>query len=266
MFGLTNYMDVISGKFNKKQGKDTFKGENMDNKKRLKNILQLVSENDKNKKEAATKIIELIVAKLNLTQALNSIENLETNSEGRKIEVYGVFNKLLRRMDIKEELIQNGMEEIKKEYGESVSSNILNEEVPLIFSKLLMNPWMGRRVISNLLNINSHKNNEFDHKKFPSNIQNYLLEPIGIIVSEQGNHSQFAGASSGDRNTIITHKIDISELYTKVQFDGENFIDSKTNKICKLPGVNKEIIFYTGVIFELGKFLKIKEGDFNEKP
>ena len=60
--------------------------------------------------------------------------------------------------------------------------------------------------------------------------------------------------------------IDISELYTKVQFDGENFIDSKTNKICKLPGVNKEIIFYTGVIFELGKFLKIKEGDFNEKP
>lgn len=265
MFGLTNYMGVISGKFNKKHGKDTFKGENMDNKKRLKNILQLVSENDKNKKEAATKIIELIVAKLNFTQALNSIEYLETNSEDRNIEVYCVFNELLRSMDIKEEIIQNGMEVIKKEYGESLSSSMLNEKVPLSFSKLLMNPWKGKRVISNLLNINSHNNNEFDPEKFPSNIQNYLLEPIGIIVSEQGNHSQFAGASSGDRNTIITHKIDISELYTKVQFDGDDFIKSGTNEICRLPDVNKEIIFYTGVIFELGRFLKVKEGDFNEK-
>jgi len=238
MVDLTNYMNVIFEKLNKKQGQDTINEKNIDNKKRFKNILQLVSENDKDKKEVATTIIELIVTKLNLTQALNSIENLETNSEDRNIEVYGVFDKLLRSMNIK-----------------SLSSIKLKEEVPLSLSKLLMNPWNGRRVISNLLNINSHKNNEFDPAKFPSNIQNYLLEPIGIILSEQGNHSQFSGASSGDRTTIITHKIDISELYSKVKFDGDNFIENETKKTCNLPGVNKEIIFYTGVIFELGRIL-----------
>ena len=168
MVDLTNYMNVIFEKLNKKQGQDTINEKNIDNKKRFKNILQLVSENDKDKKEVAT----TIVTKLNLTQALNSIENLETNSEDRNIEVYGVFDKLLRSMNIK-----------------SLSSIKLKEEVPLSLSKLLMNPWNGRRVISNLLNINSHKNNEFDPAKFPSNIQNYLLEPIGIILSEQGNHS-----------------------------------------------------------------------------
>ena len=247
MFGLTKYMGVISGKFNKKHGKDTFKGENMDNKKRLKNILQLVSANDKNKKEAATKIIELIVAKLNFTQALNSIENLETNSEDRNIEVYGVFNKLLRSMDIKEKVVE-----------------IKYETVPLSVFDILINPWNGRRVISNLMNINRENKNEFSLSKNPTNIQNYLLEPLGLLVCEQGNHSQFAGARAGSKMTKITHKVDISELYEKVYFDGENFIEKEKGKVCKIPG-NKEIIFYTGVIFELGKFLKVKEGDSNEK-
>ena len=83
---------------------------------------------------------------------------------------------------------------------------------------------------------------------------NIYLLPIDIIVCGGGNHSQLAAKNKGEGDTTITEVRDYSKLYKKVHFNGENYLD-KDNKIINLEENRDDIFFYSGVIFELGRFL-----------
>lgn len=75
-----------------------------------------------------------------------------------------------------------------------------------------------------------------------------------MIICGGGNHSQFSARFKNQGKTIINEVHDYSLLYTKVQFDGVNYISKEDNSIIKL-NYDEELVFYSGVIFELGRYI-----------
>lgn len=94
----------------------------------------------------------------------------------------------------------------------------------------------------------------FDWKKSNGNIQNYYIKPINIIICRGGNHSQFAAKIKKQGITTITEIRDFSNIYEKVYFNGANYIDNNRDVI-RIEYKKDEIFFYSGLIFELGRYL-----------
>lgn len=124
---------------------------------------------------------------------------------------------------------------------------------------ILLNPWNKDRVYDNLVYF-IKRDIKFDWRKSNGNIMNIYLLPIDIIVCGGGNHSQLAAKNKGEGDTTITEVRDYSKLYKKVHFNGENYLD-KDNKIIDLEENKDDIFFYSGVIFELGRFLLDQDED-----
>ena len=116
---------------------------------------------------------------------------------------------------------------------------------------ILLNPWNGGRVLSNMFTINDE--NIFSGIQHKLNVVNQIIIPIGIIICGGGNHSQFAARFKNKGETIITHELDISDLYADLKFDGEEFVYKDTQKI-DLSSFPPIIKFYAGVLFELGRY------------
>ena len=119
---------------------------------------------------------------------------------------------------------------------------------------ILLNPWNGKRVIDNLCIIND--NNVFECKSnvHRDNINNIYIEPLNIAVCYGANHSQFAARVKNKGVTLVKQMYDLNPLYEYVRFDGEGFVNTKTSERIPL-NTNKEITFYAGVLFELGRLL-----------
>ena len=97
-------------------------------------------------------------------------------------------------------------------------------------------------------------NNEFDGVRFSSNIQNHYLYPINIVVCTGGNHSQLSAKYQNIGITVINKIKKFTSLYDKVKFDGANYVKIEDNEIIEMR-YDENILFYSGVIFELGRYL-----------
>ena len=117
---------------------------------------------------------------------------------------------------------------------------------------ILLNPWNSNRIISNLDTINNQ--NPFDGDRYSYNIENHYVYPMDIAICHGANHSQFAARMINKGNTVIKEVRDYSVLYEHVYFDGKDYRNKENHLIISL-GYNKKVIFYSGVIFELGQFL-----------
>ena len=77
---------------------------------------------------------------------------------------------------------------------------------------------------------------------------------MNIIVCTGGNHSQLSARYQNKGETVIKEIKDFTSLYDKVEFDGANYIKKEDNTIIEME-YDENILFYSGVIFELGRRL-----------
>ena len=138
--------------------------------------------------------------------------------------------------------------------------------VPVNKYPILLSVWSGEKVLKNLVKINEE--NIFDYSEFlySRNIENSFILPIQIIINSNGNHSQFSARMKNKGTTTIKDEYDYSYLYSYVKFDGINFIDKRSKKIIEInTGTSErvrrqdkrydELFFYSGVLFEMGRYL-----------
>ena len=184
--------------------------------------------------QCAKILIKIIVEYLNYEEALHSFEkehDIQNNSLIEeiylKIESYLFLNK---------------------------KTSYIEESMKVDINKLpiLLNPWSGERILNNFIAIND--NNVFDGACCSSNINNHYLYPMNIVVCNGANHSQLSARYQNKGETIITKIKDFTSLYDNVKFDGVNYIKVKDNSIIEIE-YDENILFYSGVIFELGRYL-----------
>lgn len=215
--------------------------------------LSLIESNmNSNKAECAMIFIKIIVEYLNYAEAIQAIEKKENVQNNSSIET--IYSELECHLGINHDttIIKKVHDDDKKYYK---STKILNYE-PLDFyiNKLpiLLNPWNGDRILDNFNKIDEQ--NKFDGIYFSWNIQNHFLYPMNIVVCNGGNHSQLSARYKNQGTTIINKVKDFTLLYKMVKFDGINYIKSSDKTIIELD-YSREILFYSGVIFELGRYL-----------
>lgn len=231
---------------------ENFKSENNRYKDKFNRYRFLMKKNSHENILVATYLIAIIVEYLNYSEALQSLEcehNPRNNSLlekiYREIETCLYLNHNIFRFD-----------KIHYEEKKHYNSNDIVGEAPLEIDvnkfPILLNPWNGIRIADNLLSIN--ESNVFDGLSHSQNVQNYFLYPMDLIICNGGNHSQFAARFKNQGKTIIKEIHDYSLLYTKIEFNGVNYISKEDNSTIKLR-YDEEAVFYSGVIFELGRYL-----------
>lgn len=225
------------------------KGNNEDresNKERFNRIIKLLDETayryQNNKSQAASYMIQVIVEGMNHYEAMLALqyESLELSNETAHQNNSYIL-----------EIYRNIAHEMFP--GEIIRFTPVDMEIEINSIPILLNTWKGDCVIDNLININEE--NVFDCKTYSWNIDNTYIKPLSIAVCNCGNHSQYAARYKNQRvTTVIKNEFDLNELYECVRFDGEGFLNQKTSEHIELM-YDKEIVFYAGVLFELGRYL-----------
>ena len=185
--------------------------------------------------QCAKVFIEIMVEHLNYEEALQALEKEHGAQNNSLIEE--IYSKIESCLDLKRRTILIEKELIKIDIN----------KLPI-----LLNPWNGERILNNFISIND--NNVFDGVRFSWNIQNHYLYPMNIIVCTGGNHSQLSARYQNKGETVINEIKDFTSLYDKVEFNGANYIKKEDNTIIEME-YDENILFYSGVIFELGRHL-----------
>ncbi|MBU5669304.1 hypothetical protein KQI68_05540 [Peptoniphilus sp. MSJ-1] len=183
----------------------------------------------------AKNLITIIVEYLNYYELIQTIEGNNKSLKNCQIEqIYGILsNKMCLNPIIN--VVEN-------------KKDIDINDIPI-----LIDPWNKDRVINNILFF-IDENTIFDWKNSNGNIQNYYIKPMNIIICRGGNHSQFAAKIKKQGITTITEIRDFSNIYQKIHFNGKNYIDNN-GEIITIEYNKDEIFFYSGLIFELGRYL-----------
>lgn len=213
-----------------------------DNEIRFNRYIDLIENNvmGYNKAKVAGYLIALIVEYLNNCEAINSLEYEHTSPDNSLIEQ--IYKKIENDLSLDKRFSK--FDEIHLEKVKTIEIN----SIPII-----LNPWNGGRIVDNLMSIGENGNifNGIAHK---INIQNHYLYPMDVIVCNGGNHSQFSARFKNEGQTVIDTIYDFSALYNEVSFNGRNYIRKQDSSILELT-FDEVLIFYSGVIFELGRYL-----------
>lgn len=117
--------------------------------------------------------------------------------------------------------------------------------------------WNNERVIDNIIDIGICNDNPFigiDN----SNVSVFLIEPIGLIVTTNGNHSINSAIIHNEGQVQIDKCYDLSDLFDKYRFDGIDFLDMEANRKINLNFLvndSKPLFYELGLIFEMGRIL-----------
>ena len=193
---------------------------------------------------------KIIVEYLNYNEVIQNIEFGNCTKENSLFSA--IYQEISRFVDTKynKYLFREICEEEETLYEDFTI--ICNKPICVNINELdiLLNPWTGERTIQNLISIND--NNVFDGIRYSRNVENCYLYPMDIVVCGGGNHSQFSARYKNQGNTIISEIHNYSNLYSKIKFNGENYIQKDNGEVIPLE-YDKELIFYSGIIFELGR-------------
>ncbi len=221
----------------------------------LQEYIELVEKNSKeyDKIELAKILIAIIVEYLNYEESLQTIEKTHEAQNNSLIEE--IYSKLMCNLELNN--YTTAIEEVHpndvKHYNNVQLLNRKPIETPIDTFPILLNPWNEYRILYNFITINDK--NEFDGITYSGNIDNHYLHPMGIVVCNRGNHSQLSGRYRNRGITVIKEIKDFSSLYGKVKFNGYDYIKVDDNTTIEID-CNHNILFYSGVIFELGRYLK----------
>ena len=114
-------------------------------------------------------------------------------------------------------------------------------------------------MIDGLIGLGEINKNPFNGISFAYNIQAVLIEPVGLVVVDNGNHSVNAAIIYDEGEIIVNTVIDISEVLERYRFDGKKYVSVETNKIVNIENLknNSEPFTYTfGLLFEMARVLK----------
>lgn len=247
-----NIFDLF--KCEKKSNKiEDFKPENIRYNDKFNRYRFLMKKNSHENIMVATYLIAIIVEYLNYSKAVLSLECEHNPRDNSLLEA--IYREIETCLCLNHNILI--FDKIHDEDKKYYNSNDIVDEAPLEIDvnkfPILLNPWNGNRIINNLLSI-INESNIFDGLSHSQNVQNYFLYPMDLIICEGGNHSQFAARFKNQGKTIIKEIHDYSLLYTKIEFDGVNYISKEDNSTIILS-YDEEVVFYSGVIFELGRYL-----------
>lgn len=99
----------------------------------------------------------------------------------------------------------------------------------------------------------------FDSCIGQSNIDSYLIEPLGLVIVTNGNHSINSAIINNHGNFIVNKKIDISFILEKYEFNGKNYIYRDTKDKVKynfLKNDSEPFTYTLGLFFEMARVLK----------
>lgn len=205
---------------------------------------------------AVNHITATVINYLNFSNAIQTFESLEKIDGYLAIrDVYKELEEQLTNDKQPFTIIDTVHPDDEKLFKNIPELTIINEEpitIKINEIPILVNAWKNQRIINNLKDIN--ENNVFDGQKHKYNIENYYLYPMNIVACLGGNHSQFSAKIDNAGDTVIKRIYDYSNLYHLIEFDGNDFIKRKDKTILTL-NFDKDIIFYAGLLFELGRYL-----------
>ena len=92
-------------------------------------------------------------------------------------------------------------------------------------------------MIDGLIGLGEINKNPFNGISFAYNIQAVLIEPLGLVVVDNGNHSVNAAIIYDEGEIIVNTVIDISEVLERYRFDGKKYVSVETNKIVNIENL-----------------------------
>lgn len=183
-------------------------------------------------------LVKILADKINCEQSLHVIQNPPAQSP---IDIESLF---MQKWDAK------GAEQIQF-YAKPVKIE-KDLRISLSENAIIASTWSSDRISRRI------KDAGTDKKPWEEDLGNHsvsLFLPIGLVISNNGNHSIFSGTVRRTGNLVIrpksNHEVyDISHLYDIIRFDGTHYIDIKTKK-----NIGKASNFEFGCIFEIGRLM-----------
>ena len=94
------------------------------------------------------------------------------------------------------------------------------------------------------------------------NIRACLVEPLGLVIVFNGNHSVNSAIIHNEGEINVDTKVDISPILERYKFDGKNYIDIyKKEKVnfSFLKNDSEPFTYILGLFFEMARVLKINK-------
>lgn len=143
------------------------------------------------------------------------------------------------------------------DFGQKCNIHLKVQNTPIISCV-----WNHSRMIDGLMGLGEINKNPFNGISFAYNIHAFLIEPLGLVVVDNGNHSVNAAIVYNEGEIIVNTVIDISEVLEKYRFDGKKYVNIETNKKVNIKNLknNSESFTYTfGLLFEMARVLKMQK-------
>lgn len=119
--------------------------------------------------------------------------------------------------------------------------------------------WNYTRVFNSLKCIGKCNENPFDGEVHSGNINAYLINPLGLVIVNNGNHSVNSAIVYNEGEIIANVTVDISPVLEKYKFNGEDYVDIITNEKINdnfLKNNSEPFLYTLGLFFEMARVLK----------
>lgn len=166
-------------------------------------------------------------------------DNVRLLCEGEEVpEIENVF----RDLGVKYGRDDNDIEYIK------IDRVTDHERIEIDLSKdaIILCAWKQMRFCYALLHIGNDVGVDFEFKR--DNHFSFYVEPIGVTVLYNGNHSTLCGILKGEGKIYPQQVYDITRSYDDMYFDGNYFRDIKTKQI-----IQEVEFFELGAVYEVGR-------------
>lgn len=122
--------------------------------------------------------------------------------------------------------------------------------------------WNHKKIIDNLYSIGVCNGNPFNGVTNAWNISACLVEPLGLVIVLNGNHSVNSAIIHNEGEINVDTKVDISSILERYKFDGKNYIDIYTKEKVSfsfLKNNSEPFTYILGLFFEMARVLKINK-------
>lgn len=113
--------------------------------------------------------------------------------------------------------------------------------------------WQPERIKDCYISICEKCNRSFDIHEAENNVKGILVEPLGIVLVYQGNHSVNSAIIHNEGEIHVKEKVDITSVLQKYRFDGMGYVSLDSGKYinCKdmLDGY-RPLTHTMGVLYE----------------
>lgn len=216
-------------------------------------ILREIDSNANTKKLQIFTFIKQVTDLMTLDGAIQSFNRADLEPFTVVQQVFEVRNNSYAESMLKRIILTADADLYPEEYVSNLQIRLSLARDPIILS-----PWNFERITQNIISGIGNEENPFSIDRTVTNVRNAYYYPVGIALCKQGNHSQYVSQLKGTGITNVDEIIDIRELYSFVNFDGDKFYydfgDLATEPVSLSVKSRQE--YFAGVLFEIGRVLK----------